>query len=1002
MRKLRSGRPGKKTALLSVAGLIMLSTLWQAGPAPAGPRPGPGADDGGEDENDALERAEERERLFPPVGEQVMAQWDSIRRSEARRWADRLPGQGQLNSLGVKVGQVPGQSWINIGPTDATIEYNENNYAAFDTGRPNTLLVDPRDPNVVYYGASSGGVWKSYDFVSAAARPSWVALSDGLTDLSVGAMALDPSHPDTLYVGNGDAYDSYAGGTVVKSTDGGATWSAPVVLSVQYPYGRTYRPTSIRDIKVDPNNGNHVLVSTRGGLFQSHDGGATFTYTDLPNGAAQLPEATWSLVHVGGSAWLISGVSACSDHQLPPSAGSGSPPDPMRCPLGTLGDIWRSEDGGEHWSSLRRTPLALPELPSGEDLGRITLAAGNVSRPAATVVYAYVGNANISRNRTLGIWRSRDAGKTWQDATGTLLNPTLPSRSGGRQCGSLNLGHGQTWYNQALAVDPSSDDNVIAGGNLCSVRTRNGTAAAPEWENVSNWLPAAGGTSGTLAGPLPYAHADWHTATVALVSGKPWVLGGNDGGIYVSTNVFDPGVAPPDVDWSGRNRGIVTHLMYALGSGDTAWGNGLVAIAGLQDNGTFFRGNSAIPSIFTGVLGGDGIGAAVNKGTAGEFYWTSVEYGHYFCVASETDCSSGNYINWWALDPAIGADDEQPFFVYYAPILSDPTGAGFLTQTQNQIWKTDLPVGADPYDCNILTGQCKMTWQAISPDFSKLTAPSGPNTVKRAVAARAIANLYGAVLDGQSNAFAVTSDGGMNWTMSSQLPDDGSGHTLIFPSALDFPLAPSTGKMAGDEYVAASSAPFLSDGITPVPSSLGHLFRTSDRGKTFTPISGAGGPSPLPNVPIYVVKYDPIDAQTIYVGTLIGVYVTRDGGTSWERLGSGLPMIEVSDLYVAQNQDFIRISTYGRGMWELNPSDTALMGASGNGDYDRNLQLDWVDLGALASRMGTAPSTTATPLYAYICDLVSSALTPGPTSGPAAVIDDADLKALLARFGGHP
>ncbi len=997
---MRKRRSRGKTTLLSVAGLVMLAGIWPERPAPAGPRPGPQQDQDDEEENDAIERAAARERLYPTVNEQVMAQWDSIRRGEARRWADRLPGAGQVRSLSAKVGQVAGQAWVNLGPTDATIEYNENNYFAFDTGRPNTLLVDPRDPNIVYYAASSGGVWKSYDFVSAAPRPGWSALSDGLTDLSVGAMALDPSHPDTLYVGSGDPFDSYAGGTVVKSTDGGASWSAPVVLSVQYPYGRIYRPTSIRDLKVDPNDSNHILVASRGGLFQSRDGGATYTFTDLPNGGALVAEATWSLVHVGGDSWLISGVTACSDHQTPPSAGSGSLPDPMRCPLGTLGDIWRSDDAGQHWTSLRRTPGALPALPAGEDLGRITLAAGNVSHPATTVVYAYVGNANISRNRTLGLWRSRDAGKTWQDATGTLLNPTVPSSSGGRQCGSLNLGHGQTWYNQALAVDPSSDDRVIAGGNLCSVRTLNGTAAAPVWENVSNWLPAAGGTSGTLDGPLPYAHADWHTATVALVGGKPWVLGGNDGGIYVSTNVFTPGVVPTDVTWAGKNRGIVTHLMYGLGSGDPAWGNGLVAIAGLQDNGTFFRSNAAIPSIFTGVLGGDGIGAAVNKGTAGEFYWTSVQYGHYFCVASEADCTSGNYINWWSLDPPLAADDDEPFFVYYAPILSDPTGAGFLTQTANQIWKTNLPAGADPYDCSLLTGQCKMTWQAISPDFSK--AAGGPNSVKRAVAARTIAELYGAVLDGQSNAFAVTSDGGTTWTYSRQLPDDGGGHTLIFPSSLDFPLAPSAGKLPGDEYVAASSAPFLSDGITPVPSSLGHLFRTADRGQTWTPLSGAGGPSPLPNVPVYVVKYDPIDAQTLYVGTLIGVYVTRDSGATWERLGSGLPMIEVTDLYVAQNQEFVRISTYGRGMWEINPSDTALMGASGNGDYDRNLQLDWVDLGALASRLGTTPSTTETPLYSYLCDLVSSVLTPAPQAGPAALIDDADLKALLARFGGHP
>jgi photosystem II stability/assembly factor-like uncharacterized protein len=990
-----------RTALLSIAGYALFSATWPVRPAPAGPRPGV-PDDDAADEHDAFDRIEARARLFPTVGEQVMADWDRITRSEARRWADRLPGQGQGSLQLSKVGTVPGQSWINIGPTDATIEYNDNNYAAFDTGRPNGLLVDPRDPNVVYYGASAGGVWKSYDFVKAAPHPHWTSLSDGLTELSVGAMALDLRHPDTLYVGNGDPFDGFHGGTVMKSTDGGATWSAPVVLTASYPYGRVYRPTSIRDVKVDPNNPQHILVASRGGLFQSSDGGATYTFTDLPNDADFVAEAAWSLAYVGNDSWLVSGVTACTNHQTPPSAGYGSKPDPMNCPLGNPGDIWRSDDAGAHWKSLRRTAGALPAPPTGQDIGRITLATGSTDKPDATVVYAFIGNADERSNRTLGIWRSRDGGRTWKDATGVLLNPTLPSDSGSRQCGSMNIGRGQTWYNQAITVDPTNPDHVLAGGSLCSVRTLNGTADSPSWENVSHWLPAAGGTSGTAAGPLPYAHADWHTATVAVVGGKPWVLGGNDGGIYASTNVFDPAITPPDVTWVGRNRGIVTHLMYALGSGDSATGNGLVAIAGLQDNGTFYRSNSAIPTIFTGVLGGDGIGAAVNTGSAGEFHWTSVEYGRYFCVSPEADCTQGNYVNWWNLDPALGPSDNEPFFVYYAPILSDPTGVGFLTSTTNRVWKTDLPAMADPYDCSLTTGVCKMSWQPISPDFSQTLAPAGPSEVLRAVAARKIPSLYGAVLSGANVAYAVTSDGGATWTWSAPLPDDGSGHRLIDSSYLDFPNAPSAGKQPGDEYVVATSAPYLSDGLTPVPAALGHLFQTSDRGKTWQPISGDGGKSPLPNVPVYVVKYDPLDAQTLYAGTLIGVYVTRDGGATWERLGSGLPMVQVSDIYVAQNLDFIRISTYGRGMWEINPSDNALMGASGDGDYDRNLQLDWVDLAALASRLGTRPSTTSTPLYSYLCDLVSSVMTPGPQSGPAAVIDDADLQALLARFGGQP
>jgi hypothetical protein len=156
----------------------------------------------------------------------------------------------------------------------------------------------------------------------------------------------------------------------------------------------------------------------------------------------------------------------------------------------------------------------------------------------------------------------------------------------------------------------------------------------------------------------------------------------------------------------------------------------------------------------------------------------------------------------------------------------------------------------------------------------------------------------------------------------------------------------------------------------------------------------------LPNVPIYVAKYDPTStelATTIYVGTQIGVYVSTDNGTTWDRYGTGFPMVPVRDIYVARNQDFIRVATYGRGLWEIYPSAAANQGASGNGDYDRNLQLDWADLGALAARLGNTPATSAAPLYTWIDDITGAGATP-----PVQAIDDNDLTALLAKFGGNP
>ncbi len=118
-------------------------------------------------------------------------------------------------------------------------------------------------------------------------------------------------------------------------------------------------------------------------------------------------------------------------------------------------------------------------------------------------------------------------------------------------------------------------------------------------------------------------------------------------------------------------------------------------------------------------------------------------------------------------------------------------------------------------------------------------------------------------------------------------------------------------------------------------------------------------------------------------------------------MGEGFPVVPARDIYVAKNQDFIRVATYGRGIWEIYPSATANHGAPGNGDYDRNLQLDWIDLAAMSSRLGVTPANTAQPLYSWIMDITGD-ITGTGSGPPLQQIDDSDLTALLASFGGHP
>ena len=75
----------------------------------------------------------------------------------------------------------------------------------------------------------------------------------------------------------------------------------------------------------------------------------------------------------------------------------------------------------------------------------------------------------------------------------------------------------------------------------------------------------------------------------------------------------------------------------------------------------------------------------------------------------------------------------------------------------------------------------------------------------------------------------------------------------------------------------------------------------------------------LPDLPVTRVYFDPRDAahNTIYAATHVGIYSTIDGGANWDPYGNGLPTVRVNDIYMPPDGSFIRIATYGRGIWEL-------------------------------------------------------------------------------------
>jgi len=956
-------------ALLSVA---LPGRAARAAEALAGPRDhdsagtAPGTPWGSGPEAPELDDARARTRAARALREgeadaQTMIRRLDLARQERGRAAVRPQLRGQLQASSPSALASP---WISLGPTRADNDFNIVGYHSIDSGRVRTIVPHPSDPGILYLATAGGGVWKTYD-----AGASWEPITDALGSLAVGALALDPESPEVLYLGLGDPFDALQPG-LVRSLDGGLSFSAPVFPTASYG-GVRLPATSVRDLKVDPGNSGHILVATDAGLFSwTGDGQSAPVQLALPDrgGGTATAYQTWSIGWLGPKSWLVSGRQLDLTHADTPPAGTRS-----------IG-LWRSTDDGQSWQNV------VSGLPQGDvgDLGRATIAVAPSTTldPATARVYLLAANLDDGASKQKDVYTSDDGGQTFQGhGVNAGATPTNPNS----QQPNLDVLAKQAWYNQAILVDPDDSNLVFVGGQLSMVRSSDGGAT---WSVMSDWLPLADGTG------LPYLHADYHAMAVGLsAAGKKVLFVGGDGGLFSSTDAFSAPPGGAHID-DGLNQGLVTHLTFSLACAAESWPANLqeFVIGGLQDNGTRLRSttNAKGAGTFDQVTGGDGFGVAVSRDV--------VATGPVAILASAAgelfrSSAGGGGSNWAPF--TVGLLGQLPFFVRLEADHNAADGQTFLTFT-------------DPNDSSVYLSSGGKPWQQINGTVHYPDGSSQPTFVdygKQAVSFHDVhahqqrSGVYG--VTGTNGAVFSTSDGGANWT-AAQVLGTNSGRALGIrgasqiafdpndPSGMTFLVGSDTGLLFDP-----ASADLLNPPTQPVPDDYGHLFKTTNSGHGWISITGGGaiprGSNPntlLPNVPIEAVKFDP-GGQTLYVGTWLGLYKSTDGGLNFSR-DPGLPLVKVTDICIAPQSSNLKISTYGRGFWQLNPTPGgAQAGARGNGDLDFNQRLDAFDLIDLAAALGTTNQSAG---YRQEADLVGSTNT----------IDDADLTAFLLRFGGAP
>ncbi len=722
-------------------------------------------------------------------------------------------------------------------------------------GRATAVVGHPTDRLTFFFGAAAGGVWATHN-----GGVSWRNLTDGaLRRPSVGALALAPADPATMYVGLGEACvrnDVVPGDGVWRSDDAGAHW-VPLGLDDTQHIGR---------ILVHPTDPHTLYVAALGhafgpnaarGVFRSRDGGRHWEHVlhlGPDAGAVDLAMDPVDPRTLYAALWEV--------RRWPWTFVSGGPGSGLH----------RSQDGGDHWVDI----TAAPGLPGGV-WGRVGLA----TTPArAGRLWAVV------EARDGGIFLSDDQGAHWGRTNEELALRRRP------------------WYYNHIVADPVDPDAVYVLDLECR-RSRDG---------------------GRTFAVVPTPHGDHHALWIDPQDPQR-LINGHDGGAAVS---FDGGAS-----WSSTFNQPTAQFYHVTTDRRVPY-----RVYGAQQDNTTL----SVPS-----QSGWGVVSAAE--------WADVGGGESGSIAVRPDnpniVYAGSYNTLTRHDQATG----ELRSIHPWPELT----AGRPAAAVRHRFPWTFPVVLSPHDPQTLYTAAEVVfrtrdeghrWTCISPDLTRQDTskmgPSGGPITGQAMNAEyygtvsALAEspcrsglLWAGTDDGRVH---VSPDGGATWQDRTPegLPPD-SCVSVVEPSARDADAA----YVAAHRYKVDDPAPYM--------------FRTADGGRHWT-LMVAGLP---PDEWVRVVRQDPEAPALLYCGTETGVYISLDGGDSWQRANANLPAVPIYDL-VVHERDLVA-ATHGRSFWvvdDVAPWRARAAGTVGAAPilYRPADALRWVPRAAGGGRSGGAAS----------------------------------------------
>lgn len=892
-------------------------------------------------------------RGWTPATASQLGKWRTGSGGAAAEPAARAAGAGAESSSTA--------TWQTLGPA-AVLSLDYGATAVPVTGRVAALALDSSNASDirVYAGTTGGGVWMAH-YADAASTSSVVftpltdtvqALS-GASDasISIGAVSVQPGGTGVILAGTGDPndeLDSYYGAGILRSTDGGNSWTlipqtvdAEEGLSGQdYSFvgegiaGFAWSTANAQVVVAAVSQaweGTEVGASlprlSHQGLYYSSDGGASWHFATITDGTGEdiqgpndpfvKPDGNAGTSVVWNNVRQIF-IAAVRNHGYYESPDGKTWTRMSSQPGSTMTTTLCPTDGGS---------IGAPSCP----IYRGTLAVNpETGDTFAWTVGSYDATTGLWSN--LGIWQDACAINTSGKAcTNQTINFTQLPWFPGTNTAEPAIADGG--YTLTLVAVPGgaglgNDTLLFAGADdlwKCSL------AMGCQWRNTTN------ATAGFCAQVAAYQHA------VAWNPLNPQeVFLGNDSGLWRSLDqVGESGAACGEA--GNTDAAHFQNLNESLGSlaevESMAQGGGTpyTMMAGLDVNGTAgVKSTTGAIADWPQILGGNGGPVAVDPVNSSNWYVNNQDGVSIYACTQAGACTPSDFGTSPVVDMNVPHEDGN-LMTTPAPILVDPVDPTQLLIGTCRVWR--VPAGGGWSASN-----------AISKIFDSGVTNSACNgdSPIRSIAAMALAGgeeiIYAGTYGQPEGGFSPY---GQVWSATYNQAAGGLGAWVNLTSnkvSNDTNAMNASGMDISSIYIdphdATGKTVYVTvEGMSSSTQAAQGLYGSTDGGTTWVNLT-----NDLPRAPVSSVVVDPQNANTVYVATDAGVWFTnavancaQASSDCWSVFGAGLPAAPVTSLIAlpaTATQQVLIAGTYGRGIWmtPLWTSGTTLSSATANPD----------------------------------------------------------------------